>query len=145
MDDGGLCLRFAAVLMQMNRPDEALTMYQKGRETLPNNLRKLLPGKWQTKKLSAELTGQRAFLTACRLALGVWYTLPEADRNPQAKEKSVQAFDLAMRLSPDDPTIELLVKNGVLPSGQTASGGSAAARFGYNDLGITSEHGNCVC
>lgn len=115
MEDGDLCLRCAVCLAQMNRFDEALTMYQKGRETLPSGTRKLFPGKWSSKKLVTDANEQKAFLMASQLALGAWYATPElAQNDPTAGEKAASAFRVASALSPSDPTLNLLVQHGLL-------------------------------
>lgn len=116
MEEGDLCLRFASVLAQMNRWDEAVMMYRKGRETLPNGSQKLLASKWQVKKLTTDPAEQKAFLTTTRLALGAWYSCPDLALNESAAgDKAASAFRAAVALSPNDSTVSLFMKNGLIP------------------------------
>jgi tetratricopeptide (TPR) repeat protein len=121
MLDGDLHLRFALWLAAGNGDmDEAVRMYQAGREALADQDRALLPEKWRARDLKKNEATRRAFIAAASTALGMRYaSLGQPDR-------AAASLRAALTVSPNDSVATGALKR-VAPAVASRSGGEDVA------------------
>jgi tetratricopeptide (TPR) repeat protein len=100
MEDGDLQLRFALYLLKTANYTDAVALYKEALDKMPDDEKKVLPGKMDTKALPNDPAERQKFETTLRLALGLRHIALGA-----TDEAAVQ-FAETLKLAPEHPAVQ---------------------------------------
>jgi Tfp pilus assembly protein PilF len=101
MDDGDLHLRYALFLLKTGVPADAVEMYKEALDRMPDEEKKVVPGKFDSKNIVANPAERQKFEAAARTALGLRLLALEATDDAAAQ------FEAALKLAPNTAAAQL--------------------------------------
>lgn len=94
MDDGDLHLRYALFLLKNGSIADAVEMYKEALDRMPDDEKKMVPGKFDAKNVTANPADRQKFETAARTALGLRLMALEAT------DDAATQFETVLKMTP---------------------------------------------